>query len=63
MNRTELELLSKEELIELILEQTRQLTQLRADFEALKLKLEGKQKPVTTSKNSSQPPSRDPKGN
>ena len=63
MNRTELELLSKEELIELILEQTRQLTQLRADFEALKLKLEGKQKPVTTSKNSSQPPSRDQKGN
>ena len=63
MNRDELEALSKEELINLILEQARQLTQLRADFEALKLKLEGKQKPPTTSKNSSQPPSRDQKGN
>ena len=52
MNRDELEALSKEELINLILEQARQLTQLRADFEALKLKLEGKQKPPTTSKNS-----------
>jgi transposase len=63
MNRDELEALSKEELINLILEQARQLTQLRADFEALKLKLEGKQKPPTNSKNSSQPPSRDQKGN
>ncbi len=63
MNRDELEALSKEELINLILEQARQLTQLRADFEAMKLKLEGKQKPPTTSKNSSQPPSRDQKGN
>ena len=63
MNRAELESLSKEDLIQLILEQARQLAQLRADFEALKLKLEGKQKPPTSSKNSSQPPSRDQKGN
>ena len=63
MNRDELEGLSKEDLINLILEQARQLAQLRADFEALKLKLEGKQKPPTNSKNSSQPPSRDQKGN
>jgi transposase len=63
MNRAELESLSKEDLIQLILEQARQLAQLRADIEALKLKLEGKQKPPTSSKNSSQPPSRDQKGN
>ena len=63
MNRAELETLSKEDLITLNLEQARQLIQLRADFEALKLKLEGQPKPPTTSKNSSQPPSRDQKGN
>ena len=63
MSQDELELLSKEELIRLILEQAQQLAQLRADYEALKLKLEQRSKPPTTSKNSSQPPSRDQKSN
>ncbi|MFZ2098567.1 MAG: hypothetical protein WAV05_18195, partial [Anaerolineales bacterium] len=56
MNKTELEALSKEELIQLIL-------MLQAEIEALKLKFEKNQKPPTSSKNSSQPPSRDQKGN
>jgi transposase len=56
MSKTELEALSKEELIQLIL-------MLQAEIEALKLKFEKNQKPPTTSKNSSQPPSRDQKGN
>ncbi|HVN56339.1 MAG TPA: IS66 family transposase [Anaerolineaceae bacterium] len=63
MNREALERLTKEELIDLILLQAEQLKQLQADFEALKLKFEHNQKPPTTSKNSSQPPSRDQKGN
>ena len=73
MDRDELDLLTKGELIDLILlqsEQSKQLAELRtafeklrADYEALKLKLEQCQKPTTTSKNSSQPPSRDQKGN
>jgi transposase len=56
MGKTELEALSKEELIQLILT-------LQAEIEALKLKFEKNQKPPTSSKNSSQPPSRDQKGN
>jgi transposase len=56
MNKTELEALSKEELIQLIL-------MLLAEIEALKLKFEKNQKPPTSSKNSSQPPSRDQKVN
>src|SRR4030066_675998 len=56
MGKTELEALSKEELIELILT-------LQVEIEALKLKFEKNQKPPTSSKNSSQPPSRDQKGN
>ena len=64
MNREELEVLTKEQLIDLILLQGGQLKQLQADFEALKLKFEHNQKkPPTTSKNSSQPPSQDQKGN
>ena len=70
MNREELELLNKNELIELVLtqqEQNRQhsaaLQQLQADFEALQTKFEHNQKPPTTSQNSSQPPSRDVKPN
>jgi len=73
MNRDELDQLSKEQLIELILvqiEQLKQVAQLQADFvqlkldnEALKVKFEQSQKPPTTSKNSSQPPSRDQKIN
>jgi transposase len=56
VGKTEIEALSKEELIQLILV-------LQAEIEALKLKFEKNQKPPTSSKNSSQPPSRDQKGN
>ena len=56
MGKTELELLTKEEMIQLILT-------LQTELEALKLKFEKNQKPPTSSKNSSQPPSRDQKGN
>jgi transposase len=62
MGKTELETLTKDELIQLILVQYEQLTKLQADYEALKLKFEKNQKPPTSSKNSSQPPSRDQKG-
>jgi transposase len=56
MGKTELEALSKEELIQLILT-------LQDEIEALRYKFEKNQKPPTSSKNSSQPPSRDQKGN
>jgi transposase len=56
VGKTELESLSKEELIQLILA-------LQDEIEALKLKFEKNQKPPTSSKNSSQPPSRDQKVN
>jgi transposase len=56
MGKTELEALSKEELIQLILT-------LQVELEALKLKFDKNQKPPTSSRNSSQPPSRDQKGN
>ncbi len=62
MGQAELETLTKEELIRLILVQAEQLAQLQADYEALKLKFEKNQKPPTSSKNSSQPPSKDQKG-
>jgi transposase len=69
MRREELEQLSKDQLIDLLLAQYEQLVklqaafeQLKADYEALKYKFEHNQKkPPTTSKNSSQPPSRDEK--
>ena len=68
MNRDELDRLTREQLIELIMEQLKQVVQLQADlaqlqldYEALKVKFEQNQKPPTTSKNSSQPPSRDQK--
>ena len=64
MNREELEVLTKEQLIDLILLQGGQLNQLQADFEALTQKFgHNQKKPPTSSKNSSQPPSRDQKGN
>ena len=63
MGKTDFETLTKDELIELILAQYEQLTKLQADYEALKLKFEKNQKPPTSSRNSSQPPSRDQKGN
>jgi len=61
MVREELEALTKEELIDLILKQAEQLAKLQADYEVLKLKFEKNQKPPTSSQNSSQPPSRDQK--
>ena len=63
MSESELELLSKEELIRMILEQAKRLAQLKADFDALKKKVEQSQKPPTNSRNSSQPPSKDQKSN
>jgi len=62
MGKTELETLTKDDLIQMILAQYEQLTKLQADYEALKLKFEKNLKPPTSSKNSSQPPSRDQKG-
>jgi transposase len=62
MGKTELETLTKDELIQLILAQYKQMTQLQADYEALKLNFEKNQKPPPSSKNSSQPPSQDQKG-
>src|SRR4030066_2552597 len=56
MGKDDLERLTKEELIQLNLT-------LQAELEALKLKFEKNQNPPTSSKNSSQPHSRDQKGN
>ena len=66
MTEGDLQQLSREELIRLVLSQAEQLTALRkvvAELQALRLKLEQKQKPPTNSSNSSQPPSRDQKSN
>jgi transposase len=63
MTQEELELLSKDELIRLILAQAKMLEQVKADYEELKRRLDEKQNPPTTSKNSSQPPSKDQKSN
>lgn len=54
MDKNKLETLSKEDLIQLILT-------LQDEIEALRLKFNKNQKPPTSSKNSSQPPSRDQK--
>jgi transposase len=56
MTRDDIARMSREELIDLALEQN-------AEIEALKLKLEKGKKPPTNSSNSSQPPSRDQKAN
>ncbi len=61
MTRDDLAQMSREELIQLILAQYEQLLQLKADYEALRLKVEKGKKPPTNSSNSSQPPSRDHK--
>lgn len=68
MSREELAQLSKEELIDLILKQAELLAQLQtalqqlqADYDALKWKFEKNRKPPISSKNSSQPPSKDQK--
>jgi transposase len=70
MIRAELDALSREALIGMVLAQAEQLaalqatlTQLQADYAALRLKFEKDQPPPTTSRNSSQPPSRDQKAN
>jgi len=70
MTQEELEPLSKQELVEQILLQSAQFSELqaaflklKADHEALKMKFESNQKPPTSSKNSSQPPSKDQKSN
>jgi transposase len=70
MSQEELEQLSKQEFIDIILKQNQQITelmdafkQLKADHEALIMKFNNKQKPPTSSKNSSQPPSKDQKTN
>jgi transposase len=70
MNQEELEKLSKQEFIDMILHQHQQIIelmdafkQLKADHEALIMKFNNKQKPPTSSKNSSQPPSKDQKSN
>ena len=56
MTRQDLVQMSNEELINLVLEK-------QAEIEALRMKLDKGKKPPTNSGNSSQPPSRDPKGN
>jgi transposase len=61
MSRTELDHLSREELIAMILKQAEMLVALQKEVEVLRLKVEKLQKPTPTSKNSSQPPSRDQK--
>jgi transposase len=70
MTQEDMAQLSREELIELVLAEHAQLealqevvVRLKADYEALKLKLEKGKKPPTNSSNSSQPPSRDQKPN
>jgi transposase len=63
MTQDDLARLSREELIDMILAEHAQLETLRAEYEALKLKLEKGKKPPTNSGNSSQPPSRDQKAN
>ena len=61
MTQDELAQMSRDELIQLILAQIEQLERLKADNEALRMKLEKGKKPPTNSSNSSQPPSRDQK--
>lgn len=70
MTQEELEQLSKQELIDLILLQSKQIAEimdafkkLNANYEALMMKFNNNQKPPTSSKNSSQPPSKDQKSN
>lgn len=70
MDKSELDRLTREDLLELLLKQFEQITTLQASVEhlqheneVLRKKLEQLQKPPTNSKNSSQPPSLDRKGN
>jgi transposase len=68
MHRDELSQLSKDDLIDLMLAHAEKtaalqaaLVELKAEYEALRLKLDKGKKPPTNSSNSSQPPSRDRK--
>jgi transposase len=61
MPQQEFEHLSREELIPIVLAQAAQIAALQKEIEVLRLKVEKLQKPPMNSKNSSQPPSRDPK--
>jgi transposase len=63
MTRDDLAQLSRDELIDRVLADYTKLQELQAEIEALKLKMEKGRKPPTNSSNSSQPPSRDQKGN
>src|SRR5512135_3402383 len=70
MDKSEIDRLTREDLIELLLKQYEQIQTLQASVqqmqhenEVLHKKLEQLQKPPTNSKNSSQPPSLDRKGN
>jgi transposase len=63
MSREKVAELDREALIELILQQAQQIAALQAEIEVLRKKLEKGKKPPTNSGNSSQPPSRDQKGN
>ena len=63
MSRDKLVELDREALIELILQQAQQIAILQAEIEVLHKKLEKGKKPPSNSGNSSQPPSRDQKGN
>lgn len=63
MTENDLARLQHEELIKLILAQAQQIEALKAENEALRRKLDKNNKPPTNSSNSSQPPSKDWKGN
>ena len=63
MSRDKLAELEREALIELIMQQAQQIGTLQAEIEVLRKKLEKGKKPPRNSGNSSQPPSRDQKGN
>lgn len=63
MRRDKLAELDREALIELILQQAQQIETMQSEIEVLRKKLEKGKKPPTNSRNSSQPPSRDQKGN
>jgi transposase len=70
MTRLDLAQMSQDEIIDLVLAQAQQVAKLveqnaklQAEIEALRMKLDKSKKPPTNSGNSSQPPSKDQKGN
>jgi transposase len=62
-NESELSQLSKEEIVQLVLQLQKLVTELVNEVEAQRMKVDHNRKPPTTSQNSSQPPSRDQKKN